>query len=406
MHYKHVGDRSGPLRVAIDARQLWELGIGTYVRNLLGGLARAGGPELALTLLLPPRPWRDSWTDPVAARAGFPGAGAPAGTGPLPAPPAPGPTLRIVELATPKQSVREQVEIPLRLLGHRLDLVHAPHYVTPLAVPHPLVVTVQDVIHLLFPEFLTPVRRRIAGHLLALALRRARRVIAPSRCTADDIARLFPVAKGKLRVIPAGLSALFSGGPPAPESIAAWRAARTLPHRYLLATGAVRPHKNLLLLARAYAASGLAPEVGLVLAGEVPARFRGLLAEITVAGGDGVRFIGRVADADLPHLYAGATAVAVPSLYEGFGLTAVEAMAMGVPVLAAAAGSLPEVVGGAGLLIPPEDLPGWSAALGRIVRDHALRSELAARGREQVRALSLERLGAETLAVYREAALT
>jgi alpha-1,3-rhamnosyl/mannosyltransferase len=301
--------------------------------------------------------------------------------------------------------VREQVEIPLRLLGHRLDLVHAPHYVTPFAVPHPLVVTVHDVIHLLFPEFLTPVRRRIAGTLLALALRRARRVIAPSGRTADDIARLFPVARRKLRVIPAGLSALCSAGPPAAESVEAWRAARALPHRYLLAVGAIRPHKNLLLLARAYAASGLAPEVGLVLAGEVPARFRGLLAEIAAAGGDGVRFIGRVADADLPPLYAGATAVAVPSLYEGFGSTAVEAMAMGVPVLAAAAGSLPEVVGEAGLLIPPEDLPGWSAALGRIGRAPALRAELGARGRERVRALSLERLGAETVAVYREAAL-
>jgi glycosyltransferase involved in cell wall biosynthesis len=390
------------LRVAIDARQLWELGIGTYVRNLLGGLARAGGPELALTLLLPPRPWRDVWCDPAAARAGIPGAG-PAGEASPPAGLGPGLAIRTLELRTPKQSVAEQVEVPFRLLGHRLDLVHAPHYVAPLAVSHPLVITVHDVIHLLFPEFLGPARRAIAGHLLALALRRARRVVVPSRRTADDIARLFPFAGRKLRVSSSGLSAAFAAGPPDRESVELWRATHALPERYGLAVGAVRPHKNLLLLARAYAGSGLAPGVGLVLAGEVPARFTGLLAEITAAGGDGLRFLGRVPDRDLPFLYAGAAFVAVPSLYEGFGLTAVEAMAMGVPVLAAEAGSLPEVVGDAGLLLPPHDLGAWRAALGRIARDAVLRSELGTRGREQVRKFSLERLGAETLSIYREA---
>ena len=446
MHY------SGPMRVAIDARQLWEMGIGTYVRNLLGGLARAGGRELELTLLLPPRPWRDAWIDGEAARAGFPGAVAaggesggggpggrgPAGEGPAGGEPAGGElaeeeraggepggrdsgegelraaaspadcswpaAVRWFELTAPKQSMAEQVAVPLRLARERLDLVHAPHYVLPLAVSHPLVVTVHDVIHLLFPEFLTPFRRLIAGRLLALALRRARRVITPSRRTADDVARLYPFASRKLRVVSAGLSAVFAGGAPEPERIASWRRWHALPERYCLAIGAVRPHKNLLHLARAYAASGLGPEVGLVLAGEAPARAPGLLDAIATAGGSGVRFIGRVAEADLPLLYAGATLVALPSLYEGFGLPAVEAMAMGVPVVAAAAGSLPEVVGEAGLLVPPDDLAGWSAALRRVVRDPALRAELGARGREHVTAHHrLERSGAETLAVYREA---
>ncbi len=403
------------MRVAIDARQLWEMGIGTYVRNLLGGLARAGGREIELTLLLPPPPWRDTWIDAVAARAGFPGAMAPGG-GATPgraAPPGaaatPGasagpPAVRWIELAAPKQSLAEQVAVPLRLARERLDLVHAPHYVLPFAVPHPLVVTVHDVIHLLFPEFLTPFRRRIAGGLLALALRRARRVITPSRRTADDVARLFPFARGKLRVVSAGVAAVFAAGAPEPARIAAWRRAHGLPERYCLAVGAVRPHKNLLHLARAYAASGLAPDVGLVLVGEVPARSAGLLAAITAAGGNAVRFIGRVAEADLPLLYAGATLVAVPSLYEGFGLPAVEAMAMGVPVIAAAAGSLPEVVGEAGLLVGPDDLAGWSAALRRIVHEPLLAAELGARGRESAAARHrLERCGAETLAVYREA---
>jgi glycosyltransferase involved in cell wall biosynthesis len=391
------------MRVAIDARQLWELGIGTYVRNLLGGLARAGGPELDLTLLLPPRPWRDTWSDPVAAGAGFPGADAAASAAPPPSPVA-APAVRSLEISAPKQSVKEHIAIPVRLFWQRLDLVHAPHYVAPLAVRQPLVITVHDTIHLLFPEFLSPARRRIAGHLLELALRRARRVIAVSRRTADDLEHLFPFTRSKLRVIYPGLAFRYAAGAPDPSRVESWRRRRGLPDRYYLAVGAIRPHKNLLHLARAYAASGLAPGLGLVLAGEAPLRFALLKEEIAAAAGSGVRFLGRVADADLPLLYAGATGVAVPSLYEGFGLTALEAMAMGVPVLAAATGSLPEVVGEAGLLLPPHDLAGWSEALARVARDQVLRSELGARGRERAPSFSLERLGAETLAVYREAA--
>jgi len=392
---------SGRLRVAIDARQLWELGIGTYVRNLVGGLVRAGGADLELTLVLPPGPGRDSWWDPVAHAAGIPGAMADPGSG---APDVPGalPRVRAIEVGARKQSLAEQIAVPLRLLGQPVDLVHLPHYVAPLAVTQPLVVTVHDVIQLRYPEFLSQPRRRIAGLLLGLALRRARRVIVPSRRTADDLTQLFPFARRKLRVTGSGLGARFAAGPPPPAAVAAYRAGRGLPARYGLAVGAIRPHKNLVLLARAYAASGIGPEVGLVLAGEAPARFRDIEQAIAAAGGPFVQLIGRVPEPELPALYAGAEFVAVPSLYEGFGLTAVEAMAMGVPVIASDAGSLPEIVGDAGLLAAAHDLAAWSAALQRITRDSGLRAELAARGRERAAAHRLERLGEATLAVYRE----
>jgi glycosyltransferase involved in cell wall biosynthesis len=406
------------LSVAVDARQIWELGIGTYVRNLLGGLARIGdaGPGLDLTVLVPPPPWVDTWVDPVARAAGFPGARSAAGENgegewrvspdavgeeARPTPPL---RVRVLEFKTRKQSLAEQVAVPARLLGQRLHLFHAPHYVCPLLVSHPLVVTVHDLIHLLFPEFLGRLRRRAAGLLLAAAIRRARRVIADSRCTADDLQRMLPGVRGKLRVVYPGLAARFHAPPPEAPEVEAYRSAHGLPDRYLLTVGALRPHKNLAVAARAYAASGLAPRVGLVFAGEAPARHAGLPARLTADAGPGARFLGRVADAELPLLYAGATAVLVPSLYEGFGLTAVEAMASGAPVIASTGGSLPEVVGEAGLLVPPDDLDGWQGALRRIAGEPGLREELNGRGRERAGRFGLERLGRETLAVYREAA--
>lgn len=388
------------LKVAIDARLLWELGIGTYVRNLLGGLARTGakGAAIQWTVVVPPGPWRDSWFDPVARAAGFPGAcgerapGGHGGWGPV----------QVIELAARKQSLGEQIMVPLRLAGLDLDLVHLPHYVGPLLAPAPLVVTVHDLIHLMFPGLVSRLGRRTARFLLGLAVRRARRVIADSHSTARDLERTFPGSRRKLRVIYPGLAARFESSPAA-GAVEAYRADRGLPDRYLLAAGAIRPHKNLGLVAGAYAEAALGPGIGLVIAGEAPRRYAGLARELALLGGPGVRLLGRVADQELPLLYGGALAVLVPSLYEGFGLTAVEAMACGAPVVASTGGSLPEVVGEAGLLVPPEDVRGWYAALRRVSHDRGLREELACRGRERARHFGLDRLGRETLAVYREA---
>jgi alpha-1,3-rhamnosyl/mannosyltransferase len=163
---------------------------------------------------------------------------------------------------------------------------------------------------------------------------------------------------------------------------------------YLLFVGNPKPHKNLPALLAAYA--------------ELAAR-RSDLPPLLLAGGErddapagGVRRIGVVAEGDLPALYRGARALVLPSLWEGFGLPALEAMASGTPVVAAARGALPELVGDAGLLFDPDDATALPAALARIVDDAALRAELARRGRERAAGYSWRETARATLAVYRD----
>jgi alpha-1,3-rhamnosyl/mannosyltransferase len=215
------------------------------------------------------------------------------------------------------------------------------------------------------------------------------------------VKRLLPAARGKLVVTPYAADD-FSSGPSGPlTGVLAHLAAQP----YLLSMGNTKPHKDLQTLLRAFAHVAPAlPDLRLLLVGEEPP---GYLDAVPAGAPPEVRarvtFTGRVSDAELRALYAGASAFVFPSRYEGFGLPPLEAMALGAPVVCANAASLPEVVGDAALLFPAGDVGALAEALSRVLGDPALRERASQAGRERAAEFTWERTAAATVAVYREA---
>jgi len=296
----------------------------------------------------------------------------------------------------------EQFIQPWQAHRARLALFHAPVYVGPLAVRCPLVVTVHDLSFLRYPHLFRPLKRIYLGVTTRLAVRRARRVIVDSQFTAHELSELWGVAPERIAVAYPGVERDLVAPPPA--EIAAVRERHGL-DRYILYVGTLEPRKNLETLVEAYAAlcrqgrySG-----ALAIAGAVGWYAEGLARRIRTLGlASRVRLLGYVPDADLPGLYAGADCFVYPSLYEGFGLPPLEAMACGAPTIVSQAASLPEVVGEAGLQVPPLEVAALVDALSRLLEDAALRVRLSAAGRERARRFTWEATARRVAELYHE----
>jgi glycosyltransferase involved in cell wall biosynthesis len=231
-------------------------------------------------------------------------------------------------------------------------------------------------------------------------------VIAISGTTRDDLVRHEGISPAKITVVHHGHGRHFQ--PAASAAIEMVRQRYTLAGPYLLFVGTLQPRKNLERLLAAFdRVAASEPSLTLVLVGAIgwqPERLTNALGAL--AARDRVKVLGFVDDADLPPLMSGALALAFPSLYEGFGLPALEAMACGTPVLTSTTSSMPEVVGDAGLLVDPLDVNAISAGLTRLVRDDALRAGLRQRGLARAATFTWERAARETLAVLRAAVAT
>jgi glycosyltransferase involved in cell wall biosynthesis len=284
------------------------------------------------------------------------------------------------------------------------DVVHCTeHLLVPLG-RLPTVLTIHDVVYLTHPEWHLPWNHRFLSLAMPIFARRAGRIVAVSEFTRHQVVSLLQIDPAKVRVIHEGVDDHFRPIRD-PEALAGVRARYNLQRPYILFVGAIEPRKNLPLLLRAFAALCREPgfEHQLVIAGG-----RGWLYDETLATaaeldlGERCLFTGRVPDEDLPALYSAADIYAQPERFAGFGLPPLEAMACGTPVVAADATALPEVVGEAGLLVPPDDEGAWVAALRQLAGDRALRERLAGDGLRRARRFRWEEAARRTVEVYRE----
>jgi glycosyltransferase involved in cell wall biosynthesis len=296
----------------------------------------------------------------------------------------------------------EQALLPPLAARARVDLVHSLASTAPLWGPYRRVVTVHDLIYARFPEAHAGLREKGMRVLVPAAARRADRVLADSLSTRDDLIELLGIARERIDVVPLGLGAVRRAEPlPEPEV----RARLDLgERRVVLSLSAKRPHKNLLALIGALAAIPQAERPVLVLPGYPTAHEHELRARAQALGVErDVRLLGWIDERELEGIWSLADAFVFPSLYEGFGLPVLEAMARGVPVACSNASSLPEVAGDAALLFDPRDESAIAGAITRLLGDRQLAARLRERGRERVREFTWERTARATIDSYRRA---
>jgi glycosyltransferase involved in cell wall biosynthesis len=360
------------MRIAIDARLTYysQAGISQYVQRLVRELPRLD-PEVRWSVIQSARDGRTLDAE------------------------------RRINALTPCHHRLERWALGVELFFRRLDLLHAPDFIPPAFGAGRMVVTVHDLNFVHFPHFLTPDSLRYYAGQIRWAIRRADHILADSHQTRHDLLSLLDAPADKVTTVHLAADEHFRPlAEPGPVL-----ARYGLKPGYLLFVGTLEPRKNVPALLQAYRqlVDRQVTAQPLVLIGRPGWLADGIFAALERLDlGDRVRILEDVYDAEsLVQLYNGAAVLAIPSFYEGFGLPALEAMACGVPVIAAARGSLPEIVGDAGLLIDPEEPADLAAALEQVLTDEALWSSLVARGLARAGDFSWAETARQTLAVYR-----
>lgn len=303
-----------------------------------------------------------------------------------------------------RRIVWEQVLQPLALQQTHPALLHALAFVTPVFSRVPSVVTVYDLSFIHYPALLPAARRLYLRLFTRRSCQKARRIIAISQSTAHDLAVTFGIPAAKIDVAVPGVGEQFEPLPP-PE-VEDFRRRKGLPDRFLLFVGTLEPRKNLPVLLRAYAhlPSADRAAVPLVLAGG-----RGWMADDIFSTLEShnlsasVHLPGYIPAEELPLWYNAAQAFVYPSVFEGFGLPVVEALACGTPVLVSQASSLPEAAGAGGKLLPPDQEDAWTAALAQAIHDADWRAEARERGRAHAARFTWAETARHTVDCYRRA---
>jgi glycosyltransferase involved in cell wall biosynthesis len=310
-------------------------------------------------------------------------------------------TLRSQMQTIYRDMVWMHVLLPWQVYRTQVDILHMPANVIPMFSSCPTVVTILDMIILQTPQYFTFWHRNYARIFVPLAAKYASMILTISEQSKRDIVRQLNVSPDKVTITYPAASPKFR--PVSEQEIAQIRSQYSL-GSFILTVGALEPRKNISRLLQAFALlrrSGFSFQ--LVQAGPPGWFFDGILAEANRLGlQDSVRFLGRVPLDDLVRLYNAASVFVYPSLYEGFGLPALEAMTCGCPVITSNMSSLPEVVGEAGMMIDPYDVQQLADAIQRVLEDKALAQDMRQQGLERASLFSWQRCARETLNVYHQ----
>lgn len=317
------------------------------------------------------------------------------------------PEIEIVELEradhadqrTPSRILREQIVIPRLAAQARAGILHLTGFAAPWRTSCPVVLNAHDLVGVLFSQNFPPVARIYWSRYLPFTLRFARRLIVLSNSTKSDVERLTKVPAARIHVIPPGRDERFY---PIRDGVALKEAGERLGlGRYILFVSTLEPRKGVDTLIAAFARIANQIPEDLLIVGRRGWNWETFFRQVTLSGVENrVRFMEYVPQKDLMIMYNLARVFVYPSRYEGFGLTPLEAMASGAPVISSNSSSLPEVVGDAGFLVPPDDVEGFARAIVQVTQDEEVRSKMRERGLRQADKFSWERTARATVDVY------
>jgi glycosyltransferase involved in cell wall biosynthesis len=372
------------MRIAIDIRRVHEFGIGAYIWNLVRNLSHVDSHNEYLLM---------------GSDRNFQELGAL------------GPNFSRLQLAAPSSSWNEYVSLPMALRKRKPDIVHIPHHDCPPLMPGRLVLTIHDCVHVKFPpENLSRVRRYELYRRTKRAVEGASQILAVSHSTRDDLVNIFDLDAKRISVIHNALDERFAAASNAEDEMAVLERYQ-LHDPFILYSGRIRPHKNVHRLIEAFAVlkNELRDDdhyrnLKLIVIGDELSRHQYLRLTVVRSGvQQDVRFFGFVTAPILQVFYQSAALFAFPSLYEGFGLPPLEAMASRTPVLASNTSSLPEVLGDAALLVNPENVFEIAKGMKAILLEDNIRERLVERGLKHITKFSWESAARQVIEAYERA---
>jgi len=357
------------MRIVLDARKYFDFGIGTYIQNLVQNLYSL----CSLGLIVSPQD--RSKIDHY-------------------------PSVELKENASGKYSLSELFSISSDVQQMNATIFHSPHYTVPLNIKVPIVTTIHDILHVRGKLYFPLQKRMYARVMVKHACSVSSAIIVDSEFTKTELLDEFNISSEKVHVIYLGVSKEYTKNV-SEEEIRIFRNKYDLKKSFVLYTGGLKSHKNVLTLLQAFSQLLNRKEYQLVFSGE-SIRENKTIAEIIKKNNllADVVDIGRVSRKELVIAYKEASVVVLPSLYEGFGFSVLEAMASGTPAIGARAASLPEVIGDAGILFDPYSSEELSTVLAKVLTDNDLRKSMIQRGYENVKKFTWEACAKNTFQLY------